>query len=95
VPHVQTQQQNGNGNGQIHVGLREQQAPPPSRERLHSPPDQRDRRHASFAHSQREPDNGHLTHFQRQGEAPPESTDMGRNDNTSADSMLLDSNSLV
>ncbi|KAK4035030.1 hypothetical protein C8A01DRAFT_38485 [Parachaetomium inaequale] len=90
VPHGQTQQQNGNG--QIHVGPREQQALLPSRERLHSPPDQRDRRHSSFAHSQREPDNGH---FQRQGEAPPESTDMGRNDNTSADSILLDSNSLV
>ena len=28
-------------------------------------------------------------------QAPPESTDMGREDNTSADSMLLDSNSLV
>jgi hypothetical protein len=90
VPHGQTQQQNGNG--QIHVGPGEQEALLPSRERLHSPPDQRDRRHTSFAHSQREPDNGH---FQRQGEAPPESTDMGRNDNTSADSMLLDSNSLV
>lgn len=91
VPHAQTQQQNGNG--QIQVDSREQQALLPSRERLHSPPDQRDRRHSSFAHSQREHDN---ERFQRQGEVPPEPpTDIGRNDNTSSDSMLLDSNSLV
>ncbi|KAK0641434.1 hypothetical protein B0T16DRAFT_461498 [Cercophora newfieldiana] len=88
---AQHQHQQQNSNGQIQVGAREHQTLLPSPERLHSPPDQRDRRHSAFALSQREPDDGH---FQRQSEAPRETTSMERNDNPGGENMLLESNSL-
>lgn len=88
----QHQHHRQSNNGQVQVGAREHQNLLPSPERLHSPPDQRDRRHSEFARSDREPDDGHFQHL---AEPSRETTSMERNGNTGADNMLLDSNALV
>jgi hypothetical protein len=98
----QQQQQHQNNNGQIQVGVREHQTLLPSPERLHSPSDQRGRRHSNF--SQLPNQQSHLSHSppslqehndgQFQHSSERETANAERTDNTGSENILLDPNPL-